>query len=200
MAPGAIGTMDFSVTSNNSDTLSMFGLGLQITLVGTPTSLLPFTTNQPDPYGNPNYVFFGQSFNQMNGPIPFWSAPFQSDPVTGYPNDSILGGDSANPLGSFVTIPGTPGGPFSSSPSVQFQPPLAAQLGDQFQISLVTGPNTFFLDQNGNPLNYTSSGGPATISSVPEPCSLSMALSGLGGVLWYSRRRRDVRSKATAAK
>ena len=59
LAPGGTGTMDITVTSKSSDTLSAFGLELLITPVGHPTSLVQFTTAQLDPYGNSNYVFAG---------------------------------------------------------------------------------------------------------------------------------------------
>ncbi len=88
---GSIGTMNFTVTSNNSDTLSAFGLELLITPVGTHSSLLQFTSSQPDPYGNANYVFNSGSFGSDNG-IPFWSSPGE----THYPSDTITGGDMSD--------------------------------------------------------------------------------------------------------
>ena len=185
LAPGGTGTMDINVTSNSSDTLSAFNLELLITPVGTPTSLLQFTSSQPDFSGNPSYVFANES---LLGPA-FWSTP---PTTTNYPNDTIFGGDFAYSNGAFsyVTITGT-----SLLATVQFQAPLGATLGDQFQISLVNDPSfTYFDDQNGNALNYSvgSTGGTVTITSVvPEPSSLTVvALSGLSGLLWCCWRGR----------
>jgi len=68
---------------------------------------------------------------------------------------------------------------------VQFYVPQGTQL-NKFQVSLVNGPNTYFEDQNGNPLPYTP--------GVPEPSSLTVvALSGFGGLLWWYRRGRKRR-------
>jgi len=188
VAPGNTGTMDISVTSNNSDTLSSFGLELLITR-GTSASFLTFTGG-PDPYANPNYVFFGQSLNQDTA-TPFWGPPYQSSP-SGYPSDSILGGDSADSSGlGYVTIPSTAGGPNSFLAAVQFQSQPGAPLTDQFQVSLVSNPSfTYFDDQNSSPLNYSTTGGLVTFS-VPEPSSLTLAaLSGFSGLLWYCWRGR----------
>jgi len=186
VAPGGTGTMDIAVTSDSvpGDTLSLFSLTLQITQMPGTTSFLTFTGGV-DPYDNPNYVFSGESFN-VNSGSPFWSLPY----TTIYTYDSISGGDAANPLGAFVIIPSTVGEPNSLLATVQFQA-LGTSPGDQFQISVVSL-GTEFDDQNGNPLNYTSTPGTVTITSaVPEPSSLTLvALSGLSGLLWYCWRGR----------
>jgi hypothetical protein len=196
VAPGGTGTVDITVTSNMSDTLSSFGLELLITLQPGTTSLLQFTLTQPDPFGNPNYVFYGAS-SKSDLAIPFWGPPFQSSPITGYPNDSITGGDSDDGSGlGYVTIGSSVGQPNTFLASVQFQAAPGATPGDQFQISLVNDPNfTYFDDQNGNPLTYTSTPGTvlvaSEVSAVPEPSSLTVvALSGLSGLLWCYRRNR----------
>ncbi len=188
LAPGGIGTMDITVTSNSGDLLSGFGLGLLITPVGHPTSLLQFTTAQLDPYGNPNYVFAGESLGSDLG-VPFWGLPSS----TSYTYDTISGGDLADPsVGpGYVVIPSTS----TLLAEVQFQAPQGATLGDQFQISLVNNPNfTYFDDQYGNPSLTIDSitGGTVTITSVvPEPSSLTLlALSGLSGLLWCCWRGR----------
>src|SRR5436190_1267122 len=88
LGAGDIGTMDFLISSTGNDTLSEFGLKLQITPIGTPTSLLQFTAVQSDPYGNGNYVFAGESTNE-DFSLPFWGPAGQ----TIYMSDTILGGD-----------------------------------------------------------------------------------------------------------
>ena len=182
VAPGGMGTMDITVTSDSSDTLSAFGLELQITPVSA-ASVLQFTTSQPDPYGNSNYVFYNESFNADNGSIPFWNVSSPPSPFL-----TILGGDSDDSNQGYVSIPSTPGGSRTYLATVQFQAPQGATQGDTFQISLVNDPNfTYFAyDQNYDLLNYTSTGGTVMISSVPEPSSLTVvALCGLSGLLWY---------------
>jgi hypothetical protein len=189
VAPGNIGSMEIDVSSTSSDTLSAFGLELQISGVNMPTSVLQFTTSQPDPYSNPNYVFAGQSFNADNGPIPFWTVSTPPNPFV-----TIFGGDLNDSLQGYVTIPATVGGPYSYLANIQFQAPVGATLGDQFQVSLVSNPSfTYFDDQNSNPLTIKSvSGGLVTIAaSVPEPASLTMmAFAGLSGLLCFGRARR----------
>ncbi len=181
--PGGTVTMDLTITSNSADTLSQFDLELAINQVAGPTSQLIFTTAQPNPYGNPKYVFDNDSWGTQSD-SPFWSLPLTPT--------SILGGDTAGafPTISYVTIPATAGDPQSYLASVQFQVPPTAAIGDQFQISLVTtGPqaaNTYFDDQYGNPLTITSSY-VGTVSVVPEPSTfLLMAISNLG-ILLYLR-------------
>ncbi len=193
VAPGSMGTMDFTVSSNNSDTLSAFSLELLITPVGTPSSLLQFTSSQSDPYGNANYVFNSGSFGSDNG-VPFWSGPQE----TYYPSDTITGGDMSDAFLGYVTLPTPPdsSGALSYLASVQFLAPEGAMQGDQFQVSLVSDPNfTYFDDQFGNPLMYSSAmaGGLVTVSSVPEPSSLALlAIPGAcGGLLWCRRGRRS---------
>ena len=117
LAAGGTGTLDFTIASTSNDTLSSFGLELQITPVGTPTSLLQFTSTQSDPYSNLNYVFYGESTNQdLN--LPFWGPATQ----TIYISDTITGGDSDDGSDAgFVTIPATPTGAHSYLATVQFQ-------------------------------------------------------------------------------
>ncbi|MGO8747149.1 MAG: PEP-CTERM sorting domain-containing protein [Thermoguttaceae bacterium] len=190
LAPGGTGTMDFTITSDPGgtlDTLSDFGLELLITPAPTSTSLLQFTTAQSNPYGNPNYVFAGESFGS-DLDLAFWSKPSK----TNYPADTIYGGDLDDGLTlGYVTIPSTAGGLYSYLATVQFQAPQGANVGDQFQISLVNDPNyTYFDDQNGNPINYSPSLAGGLVSVVPEPSTLAV-FSGLA-VMWplMVRRRR----------
>jgi hypothetical protein len=176
-----VATMDITLTSSSSFTLSQFGLELLITQTGASGGTLQFSSSQPDPYSNSNYVFSGQSFGSDNG-LPFWDSPTP----TSTPND-IIGGDAQS---TFYTIPPgyvtIAGGVTEYLATVQFYVPSDTQL-NSFQVSLVSGPNTFFLDQNGNPLPLAS--------GVPEPSSLAVvALSSLTGLLWFWRGRRQRRS------
>jgi hypothetical protein len=195
LAPGGIGSIDISISYTGSlasmdNTLADFGLELQITPVGSPTSILQFVTS-PDPYSNPNYVFAGQSFGSDNG-IPFWSAPFTSTNPNATPNDSILGGDSDDKAPGYVTIPPTSGGTNSLLATVDFQAAPGATPGDSFQISLVNNSNTYFDGQTpGLPYTVTPGGGMVTISSIPEPSTLVLGvIASLGGLLVYRRNRR----------
>jgi hypothetical protein len=189
IAPGGTGTMNFLITSNSGDTLSQFTFELLITPnVGT-TSQLQFTNSQSDPYTSSMYVFHGESLG-ADVSTPFWSLPL----TTNYAGDSILGGDvddGTGPTPGFVTIPSAAGGAHSYLGTVQFQAPSTAVLGDTFQISLLTGANTSFLDQNGNPLSLqsTSLGTVHIAAPVPEPSALMLMTSALGLVLGSRLRR-----------
>jgi hypothetical protein len=188
VGPGGTGTMDITVTSTTAYTLSSFGLELQIAPIGAPTSALQFnpSTAQPTaPFGNGNYVFSGNSLDQ-DFSIPFWSVP------TSNPMLTAIGGDTDDSGSGYVSI-GASTTMFLAA--VQFTAPAGATLGDQFQISLVNDPDlTFFYDLNGNPLagGYSMTGGVVTVASsmVPEPSSLVITLSGMGGLLaaCYGRR------------
>ena len=197
LTPGSTGIMDITVTSNNNDTLSAFGLELQILPVGTPTSVLQFTTSQPDPYGNSNYVFRNESFNSDNG-LPLWAVP--ATPPS--PFVSILGGDLDDSTQGYVSIPSTAPGPHTYLASVQFQAPEGATLGDQFQISLVNDPNfTFFDDKSGNNLvPFSSVGGGVAVEAVPEPSSFTVAaFCSVIGLLYFNRTRRQSRSASVSS-
>jgi hypothetical protein len=181
VGPGGTGTMDIIVTSTTAYTLSSFGLELQIAPIGTPTSVLQFNPSmmQPTaPFGSGNYVFQDNSFDQ-DFSTPFWSVP-DSNPML-----TAVGGDMNDSGSGYVSIG-------ASLPmflaAVQFAVPAGATLGDQFQISLVNDPSfTYFDDLNGNLLvgGYSMTGGVVTVapSVVPEPSSLVITLSGLGGLL-----------------
>lgn len=191
LAPGGIGTMNFTVTSGRSDQLMDFGLGLQITKVGSPTSLIQFTTSQPDPYGNANYVFAGESFNADQIPsLPFWGTP----KTTSFISDTIPGGDSDDSTQGYVTIPSTSGGLHTFLASVQFSAPKGATAGDTFQVVLSSDPGLTYFDGTGGTLGYSvqAGGGLITIASVPEPSSILTGLIGAAflGAEGFRRRRR----------
>jgi hypothetical protein len=186
------GSLAFTITSNDNATLSSFGLGLTISPVGSSTAGY-FSLVQPTPYADPNYVFAGVSGNAMFS-LPFWTSPFGDDFPT-----SILGGDldGLPPPPPFPYVTVTPG--VFDLGTVQFQLLSGSAPDEQFQITLVSGSNTYFDDLNNNPLSYTASlmGGVVNIniSAVPEPSSLVMAsISSLGGLLVYRRSRRQGRS------
>jgi hypothetical protein len=182
--------MDFTISSTTgTDTLSAYNLQLLITPIGTPMEDLQFTPttmsqpSQPVPYGNSNYVFYGAS-SMGDLMLPVWGLPTP----TNYNNDTISGGDSDDGSGlGYVTI--------TSSfllVSVQFFAPIGSTPGDQFQISLVPGANTYLDDASGSAVpSFQYVGGIVTVSSVPEPSSLVLAgIAGLGGLLVYRRNRR----------
>jgi hypothetical protein len=187
------GAVDITLSSNSMDQLIDFGLELQIKQISG-TGILQFATAQPVPYANSNYVFSGHSSN-ADFSLPLWDVP--NHPPN--PFVQILGGDSDDGTGlGYVTIPSSPSGPNSFLGTVQFNA-VGAVAGDVYQISLVTGSNTFFDGPISSP-SYTSNVGTITIArpaAVPEPSSLTMmALSSLSGLLLCYGRRRQRHSQS----
>ena len=184
IGPDAIGTMNIYASSNAGDQLNYFNLELLITTIGSPTSLLEFTTSQADFSTNPDYVFYNNSSNDGA----FWRPPYTTNTL----NDTISGGDtdSADSGNGYVTLPTTN----VLIAQVQFQAAPGATPGNQFQVSLVSDPSfTTFQDPNSNAFNYTvnADGGVVTIGAVPEPASSTMwAISILCGLLWHRRHRK----------
>lgn len=178
VTPGGVGTVDFMISSTNSDTIDSFNLQLQITTTSG-NSVLQFTpsASQPDFSINSNYVFLGTS----GGP-PLWSNPTE----TATTNDTIAGGDFSS---SDITI--------TSSyllAQVQFQADAGASLGDTFAISLVTSAAFTNFNDGNTSIAYTSSA--ATVTVTPEPATLALAgVAGLTGAIYSWNRRR----KATSA-
>ncbi len=194
VAPGGIGFIDIAISytpgTSTDNTLADFALELHVAPVSA-TSQLQFVQG-PDPYTNSNYVFYGQSFKQDNGPLQFWNLP-SSNPAS---NDTLTGGDAADPsVGpGYVTIPPTGAGTLLLG-TVEFQAAPGATPGDSFQISLVNDPLQTYFDGNtdsGIPYTYNSlTGGMVTIGAVPEPSSLVLAaIACVGGLLGYRRSRR----------
>jgi hypothetical protein len=209
------GTMDITISSNNSDTLSAFNLELLITpVVGMSSSIPEFSPTQSDPYSSSSYVFAGDSFGQNYG-LPVWGPAF----TTGNSNDTITGGDSADSSGAgYVTVAAMGTGPASYLATVQFQPSVGGSPTDQWNISLVAalgstlGQNTFFQDSQGNYFNATSIGPgvtvtfdtpgesgvlgtfgtPGQMSVAPEPTSAITSVTGafcFAAYGWLRRRR-----------
>jgi hypothetical protein len=199
------GTVDFTITSPSGDQLSSFGMDLQITLVTTSSN--PYFidgSSQPLPFSVKNYVFNGSSFDEDFG-SPFWIGPR----TVNTNNDTIANGDSADYFSSnftdYPTIPDGAGKPASYLASVQFAIPQGTKSG-AFQISLLDDFQTYFDDQNGNPLGYTFAGGLVTINGVetpgsipvPEPVSTITSLTGAFFFTAYGWLR-SRRSKRRAA-
>jgi hypothetical protein len=188
---GGIGYMDFTVSSTDGDTLSAFGLTLQITPVNPANAGddLQFTTSQPnawDPTPYPNssftgsdYVFAGVSGVQSLGQT-YWALPSQTGASPPYL--SITSNADYDSSGS-VQLTST-----SYLGSVEFQA-AAVSSQEQFQVSLAGG--TYFADSQGNNLNFSLlSGGSVTVNpymvesmSVPEPTA---ALTSLTGALCFA--------------
>jgi hypothetical protein len=198
VAPNGTGTASFFLTSNGGDyNLSTVSLQLVVSVVSG-SSTLQFTdanTSFTSFTNQPNYVFFGDSFVQMNSSN-YWNSPSNT------PNGSIFGGDFTND-GHDITV--TPSTPPLLLAEVQYMSVLGASPGDSFQIQVDptsdptgsgVGP-TQLSDSSGDFQPYTST--PATVTVAlavtPEPSSLLLAgMGSLTGLLHFWRSRRKVRT------
>jgi hypothetical protein len=186
IAPGGAGTVDVMVRSDSpaGDNLSDYGFRFLITANAGDVGRLEFTSSQPQPFSNSNYVFFGDS---AVAPGPLGTVSSLS-----VPNDSYVGGDATNDSGVLVS------GANRLLMSLQFTANTTAPpaLGDAFTVTLVTGSDSFF-NNNGIPLAYndglTPHAGPPsgtiTISASPVPEPGLVGLLGSGAISYGLHRR-----------
>jgi hypothetical protein len=183
-------TTDLYVTATTDVTLSAFQLDLTLIPVGSTTSF-PFYSDlaiQPSAFvSDSGYVFFPNSFDNDNG-LPFWLALGTGPTPYSFPNGEIVGGDESDSQAGYVTLVG---GSTYDLGQVTYDVPSPT---DTFQVGLSSNNQTYFDDQNNNPLTIVSyNGGTITISAVPEPSSLMLLAisSGLGAsVCWFCRNRK----------
>ena len=191
---GSTATVTFAISDTSAEQLAGFQLQLQLTTTPSNAGVLQFSSlsAQPDPFGNSNYVFYGNSFDQSPPPSAFWDSVTST--VIGGPLDIATGGDLAN-TGS-TSFPGN----FILA-TVQVDATNAV-VGDTYQIALVPA-NSYFQDPSGDNLSYTSTAATITIvsgvSAVPAPSSF--VLVGIGGLtclLYYWRSLRPARLQERA--
>jgi hypothetical protein len=196
--PGGTGIMDFYISSDSSDTLSDFTLQLLASPVaGSPEGVLEFTATQTDyPYGNPNYVFYGESTDDYYGPGPFWSAPSPS--AIDNPAGMILGGDSDDSALGYITLSTTP--MLLATVQVYLQPTVLN--GERYQVSLLPQqyPGIGLGETNfDDPLSYTSTPGTVSVTSLaasPEPAPLVSVIAALA-LIAISRRCTAIAGRGT---
>jgi hypothetical protein len=199
---GGTGTIDIDLTSTASasspDLLNNYAFTLQI----TGPHQLQFSTTQSFAYlSNGNYVFFGDSSNQMT------ASPGGTVTTTVYAHDTFIGTDST---GSGNPVSLTSG----NTPVLLATLTLNAAItnvGDVYSVKLVppsgngsmeSSIGTFFDNFNfdtgteTSAVPFTSSPGTVTISAgaaVPEPSTIVLYLTAallLGGTLAARRCRR----------
>lgn len=193
IAAGQPGTLDVLISSNSGDALALANYAFQITNVGTPAGTLEFADPHPVTSNlDPSYVFA----TDLDPAGLFINSQTTAD---------LEAGDFTN-SGTGITL--------TASPKLLFRLDLlhvlgpgqteALAVGEQFEISLVQGAGTFFLDELGNDLTLDLGASKLTgtvtvsdVTAVPEPSSIIMTALGLSGFLSVTRkRRRKAESKA----
>lgn len=178
LSPGGFGTIDVVIRAEGDQTIDLANYGFQISNVGAPTGSLEFVNPQPfTEFDDSDYLFSGDS------------------------SGLILTTTLLNPFlvtGSDLTLSGAGTSLLSGQErllvrlAVQHTAGPGSLAGDQFQIRLVSPPDTFFLDELGNdmsvnPLSFQNAL-ITTVAAVPEP-SASLSLLSLT-VFGLIRRRR----------
>jgi hypothetical protein len=203
---GSTADIPFYISSdlaNGTVDLSSFQLTLQLSPVAasgvTQFSALP---NQPDPFNDPNYVFYNNSLDNSPPPplLSFWQSQFSTG-GPGAPIDQMTGGDSANSGSTPFPSPAT-----SYLLAAVRVDASAAAIGDTYTISVVPlssqgsfSDASYFVDDvapySSTPVTLTvvqpSEPGP-TLAPAPS----SAVLAGLGGLislLYYGTSRRKAR-------
>ncbi len=184
VTPGGTAFVDVFIRSSSTDPLQSFGFEHRITTGGA--TRLEFVDPQPDPQlTNPDYVFLGDSFDQIN------VFPVGAVSTSSVPNDTFVGGDLTD---SFADVTLTTTSLLLASLQVTTNTLLPPVLGDTFSVTFDdTSFNTFFVDSGFSflTIDTINSDFTGTVTVVPEPSSLLLALLGLfGGIAWVGRRRR----------
>lgn len=172
LQPGQDGLLNVNITSNNNDSLAGFLVSYQINAPGL--EFFTVAPGQPDDLQltNPNYVFFGNS-SAVNS-----NTPAGTITSVNFNNDAYSGLDTTwDSTG--VVIPSSAGvGTLLTTLHVVA---TRAVPGDRFTIS-VDPTQSFFDDANYNSIMFTSWSGEVVIpttSTVPEPGTLLLAISGI---------------------
>ena len=176
------GFVDLVVESDSSVDFNSFLYGINISPVGTaPNGGLFFDTPVTDEASNPDFIFFGNSTLLPPTRLPL--------------NQTILGGDFTASGGN-VSLAATDGQRLVVRAELGFLPSLT--FGDTFSIQLVEG--GFGVNQAtpsgaGSPVPFTL-GAPVSftfgdVAAVPEPSSVAVLLTIVGGAVYRRRRQRQ---------
>ncbi len=183
VAGGGTSFIDVFVSSRpGTHILDVFSGEFLLKPVGTsPVGGLQFGTQLEAQLSQANYIHNGNSAGSPVGN------------VSGGNNETYIGGDStANFLGTLV-----PEDPLNRLLFRLDLTTTTAQAGHQYTISLVDLGNTFFLNENFDPLSigtasFTNTGTiNITSAAVPEPGSVFLLSSILAVCLWRTQRKKN---------
>jgi len=190
-SPGDVGdSFDVVLTNNGPDPISVAAFAFEVTVADPDVTLVGATYSTALPY-----IFDGDSFDQINAALieSFCSCSYPlSIPNVDTTNQTLVGSDVTNDdagitiasgesfgLGHvlFDVAPGAAPGPFD----LTFTGNFSGVVGDSNNMS----------DPLGNLISVDDySEGSISVSSVPEPSSLSLSLGALTVAVFLSRRHR----------
>ena len=183
LAVGGSGFLDVLITGEG-DLVESASLQLQIAPVNAVSSSLQFLNPQVINFdADPNYLFSGNSFNQL----------FSIDPrvvsQTTSENDTYATNDSTSDLAN-ISVTGL--AKLLARVDLKHVIPQGTNPGsvvnDLFQVSVVLN-QTSFLNSAAAPVNFAASGpGTVTFAAVPEPSSATLLLISSFSLLHISRR------------
>lgn len=176
LAPGGSNFVDVMIRFDNtgSNVLSSYGLSLQITQVGSTTGHLQFLDPQANSQASlPSYLLSGDSLGVTS-----------SLSTVNWTNDNYFGTDTANSSG--VAVPTT------ESLLVRLDlNTTSTHGGDQFLISLVSADSSYTDADLTSAFAFSSAShdGLITISTVPEPATITLIALGGAGFFMLKRHR-----------
>jgi len=172
------------ISSTDPDDNPLANFGFETRLSGDLQFVVPQGESQ---LTDPNYVFFGDSSDLING-----------DPVgvvssMGGTNNRYVGGDFTN-SGADVIVTGS---------KLLLQLDVRAFTEGMFTLSLLASPFSSFQDAAGNAFPFTTTGGTINVirsNPIPEPASVVLAGLGVLPLAGLALARRRSRSRATAGR
>ncbi|MGD0435318.1 MAG: hypothetical protein ABSB86_02555 [Bryobacteraceae bacterium] len=190
-SPGDVGdSFDVSLTNNGPDPISVAAFNFEVTVSDPDVTLVGATYSTAFPY-----IFAGDSFDQINAASieSFCSCSYPlSIPGVDTTNQTLVANDLTN---DFAGITIASGGTFGLG-HVLFDLAPDAALG-QFALSFTGNFSGVVADSNNlsdpqfNTINVDDfSGGTISVSSIPEPSSLSLALAALMVAVFLAKRDR----------
>ncbi len=181
---GGEGVVDIFVTAGTNTWLSAYSLELTIDMPYGVDSLLQFVEPPPDYENDLEYVFTGITA----GPIS--EVPGDADRGLNWYAFDFADGPVELTSGTSYLL-----ARLNLTHSFLDSDPPYNPAGQRFIITLVDGGNTYFLDDEGEIIPYTSA--PGSVTVVPEPSGLLVFAQLLGIATMFAWRHRSKQPRCT---